>query len=89
MKVRIREALSLFDFESGTYRAPALDEYLDSDDPFVKAHQWAFATDDELAVAAAAAPVTEVIVEAASAEPGTKRRRGRPAKEVVDGFVGQ
>lgn len=76
-KVRIREPLSLYDFESGTFRAPALDEYFDDTDPFVKAHSWAFASDQELAAAAATPPVTEVTIEAATAAPGEKRNTRR------------
>lgn len=76
-KVRIREALSLYDFESGTFRAPALDEYFDDADPFVQSHPWAFASDDELAAHAGAPLVTEVIVEQATAAPGEKRATRR------------
>jgi len=65
-----REAVcSLYDFDAQTFPAPRPDEYLDEDDPFVKANRWAFVSDDELAVGSAGL-VTEVVVEAATSAPG-------------------
>lgn len=76
-KVRIRAPYVLVDVETQTSYAPKLSDYFDDTDPLVKAHRWAFATDEELAADAANPPLTEIVVETATAAPGEKRSTRR------------
>jgi hypothetical protein len=74
-KVRIREPLSIYDHDNDVFISPSLDQYFDDTDPFVKANAWAFATDEELAEAAAQPHALEVgLVEDATNQPGKARR---------------
>lgn len=81
-KVRVKEPVSIYDHDAQVFVTPAVGDYWDDSDPFVKANRWAFATDEELAEIAAAPALTEVTVEAATAAPGERRatKRATPKK---------
>jgi hypothetical protein len=75
--VRPRGGVILRHPETGSPYVPA-DELIDESDPLVKAHRWAFVSDEEAAEEAAAArQVESVVVESATKRPGQKRNTGR------------
>lgn len=77
--VRVRGDLSataLIDPESGFHVTPQQGEVYEESHPLVKAHRWAFETDEE-AEARLAQPKGEIVVERATAKPGEKRATKR------------
>lgn len=82
--LRIREPgkHALLNPESGLHETPKGDVQFTADHPLVKAHPWAFGTEEEIAAAKdEAMAVTSVPiepVEQATAAPGEKRATRRP-----------
>lgn len=71
-KVRLREPVAIYDAELGAHVVPKPTDYYDEKDPLVKAHPWAFASDEELS-AQPMGIMESVQIEQATAEPGEKR----------------
>lgn len=79
--VRPRGGVILHHPETKAPYVPA-DELIDENDPLVKAHRWAFVSDEEAAEETASArQVESVTVEAATKRPGEKRSARRTAKK--------
>ena len=82
--LRVREPgkHALLNPETGLHETPRADAQYAPDHPLVKAHAWAFATDDEIAAdKEAERNVTSVPiepVEQATSAPGEKRATRRP-----------
>lgn len=86
--VRVREPgkHALYNPATQLHETPAPGQQFPRDHSLVLAHPWAFGTDEEIAAEQdAARRVTSVpipVVEQATANPGEKRRVGRPRKDL-------
>ena len=87
--LRVREPgkHALLNPDTGLHETPAPGQQYSPDHPLVRAHRWAFGSDEEIAAEQEAARnVTSVriadVVEQATANPGEKRRVGRPRKDL-------
>lgn len=85
--VRVREPgkHALLNPESGLHMTPKADEEFPADHPLVKAHPWAFGSDEDIrAERDAASRVTSVPIDApverATRAPGERRQTRRPRK---------
>lgn len=83
--VRVREPgkHALLHPESGLHITPRAEELFDVKDPLVKAHPWAFATDQELSDAAQLAIDQQATSEPVRAE--SELHKPAPSEEVVPG----
>lgn len=82
--LRIREPgkHALLHPETGLHISPKPDEQFTEDNPLVKAHRWAFGTEDEIAAEREAAQnVTSVPIEQATSAPGEKRPTRRAPRK--------
>lgn len=85
-KVRVRNPghHALYNPVTGLHETPGINDRFDRNHPLVKTHPWAFATDDELAVQAAADRARTSVqiggVEAATAAPGERRATRRTSR---------
>lgn len=72
--VRVREpgAGVLFDPETGGFVAPLAGDYYDADSALVRAHPWAFASDEELLAERSEGIVESVLIERATRAPGER-----------------
>lgn len=79
--VRPRGGVILLHPETNAPYVPA-DELIDETDPLVKAHRWAFMSDEEAAdERASATPVESVSIESATKRPGQKSTARRTTKK--------
>lgn len=76
MAVRVREPVALLDPETGAHVVPRAGQVFADNDPLVKAHRWAFTSDEE-ALANKREFVESVPIERATANPGERRTTKR------------
>ena len=85
LRIRQPGKHALWNPETGLHETPSPAEQYTDDHPLVKAHRWAFGSDEEIAEEQAAAKLVTSVriadVEQATANPGEKRRVGRPRKD--------